>query len=133
MPTVGPRKDRNRFGRDSREILALQHDASARLTQAGRQQAQHGARRHRLAAAGLADHGQEFAALDMEGDVIDHRDAGAFDLDAQVFDVEQRGGHPCAIRGSRRSRSESPSRLMPSSVSAMQSPGAMLSQAANSM
>ena len=83
MPTVGPRKDAQPLGRDSREILALQHDASARLTQAGRQQAEHGARRHRLAAAGLADHGQELAALDMEGDVVDHRDAGAFDLDAQ--------------------------------------------------
>ncbi len=97
MPTVGPAQGAQALGRERREVFALEQDASAGLAQAGRQQAEHGARRHRLAAAGFADHGQEFAALDMEGDVVDHGDAGARGLDAQVVDREQRCGHPCAI------------------------------------
>ena len=46
-------------------------------------------------------------------------------LDAQIFDGQQRAVIRSAILGSRRSRRESPSRLMPSSVSAMHRPGAM--------
>src|SRR3546814_15737850 len=57
------------------------------------------------------------------------REARLVGLDAQAGDLEQGFGHPPFL-GSSRSRSASPSMLMPSKVATMHRPGAMLSQLA---
>src|SRR3546814_20559140 len=89
-------------------------------------------------AAGLADHRQELAALDPEPQIVDDLDAEQRGGEGEPLDRQQRlvgirYVHATAIRGSRRSRSPSPSRLMPSRVRAMHRPGEMLSPIAVSM
>ena len=132
MPIAGPRSARRRSGGSRREVLALQAGCDRRCGAGRRQQAEDGARRHRLAAAGFADHARGTrrarCAKDTPSDARRRRCAPP--AMRRLSTSSSGRGHPCAIRGSRRSRSASPSRLMPSSVSAMHRPGAMLSQVA---
>ena len=81
-----------------------------------------GARRHGLAAARFADDAETFAALDLERHFVDDREA-APGFDPEIADgKERRRHHRVLSRGSSRSRKASPSRLTPSSVSALQKP-----------
>ena len=93
------------------------------------QQAQDGHRRRRLARAGLADDRHRLALVDVEADAVDGaHDAGAGQqLDLQVRDLED--SHvwsPFARRT--RSRRPSPTRLTPTTSSAMARPGTVTSQ-----
>ena len=90
MPTAGPRSARMRRGDSVARSDAVERDAAAGLPQARRQQPKHRARGHRLAAAGFADNGQKLAALDRDGDAVDHRRAAALGFDAQIVDRKQR-------------------------------------------
>ncbi len=88
-----------------------------------RDQAHDGERRHALAAAGFADDGERLAAAQRERHVV-HRldDALAGEEEGpQPLDREDdvgvcRRGHPSRCRGSRMSRTASPSRLVPNTT-----------------
>ncbi len=107
------------------DIHAFEQDGPARHHQRRGRQAHDGARGLRLAAARLAHDADHFA----RGNVKRH---SADDLAAALPDGQRqvRYGYQCAhctplMRGSRRSRTASPNRLMPSSASAMARPGRM--------
>src|SRR3546814_8508233 len=86
--------------------------------------------RHRFAAARFADDRKPLARRDLKIQSFEQRrEARLVGLDAQAGDLEQGFGHPPFL-GSSRSRSASPSMLMPSKVATMHRPGAMLSQLA---
>src|SRR4051812_45380824 len=92
------------------------------------QQADQGERRNALAAAGFADQAKSLTAIDAERHVLERRDPTGSDIeiDAQVLDFDQgRARHVRRLRdcGSRMSRRPSPSRLRPSTVRKMASPG----------
>ena len=107
------------------DFHALEADRAAGHHQRRRRQAHDGARRLGLAAAGLADDADHFARRHLEGHAADDLATAAADGQGQI-----RYGNQCAhctplMRGSRRSRTASPSRLIPSSASAMARPGRM--------
>ena len=94
-------------------------------------------RRRALAGAGLADEAQGTALLDVERHVRERRERPPVGpvFHREVADLEERPrlGHERlarAIRGSRISRSPSPSRLTPRTVRHIASPGAMATQGA---
>ncbi|MNS57393.1 hypothetical protein D3C72_902780 [compost metagenome] len=121
------------------QVFAVEHDLPAALRDAGRQQLQDGARGHGLAAARFAHHGKELAGAHVEREVVHQRLGAAVQVDLQVPHGKHgrcgsRGmGHDFSVRGSSRSRSDSPRRLMPSSVSAMHRPGTRHSHTAEAM
>src|SRR6185295_4087771 len=106
-------------------------------------------RRDALAAPALADDGQRLAALQREGDAIDglHQPRARVEAGLQVLHLEHvlvgldsplrgvcREGlwsrHQMRCRGSRRSRSASPNRLVPNTTALMATPGKITSQGA---
>src|SRR5262249_3427084 len=96
---------------------------------AGRQQADDGQRQQRLARARLADDAERGAIGKVEGHVLDETLA-ANKSDEEILDRERH--RRASRRGSNRSRNPSPSRLKPSTASAMVPPGTMASQGAPS-
>ncbi|GAA3026193.1 hypothetical protein GCM10020229_41860 [Kitasatospora albolonga] len=101
----------------AREFTAGQSDQFAAFEAYGaldpcgtRQQAEHGQRGHRLAGAGLADDPEGLPATQRQVDAPDRR--LRTEVDGEVGDFEQRGGH-WELRevGSRASRRPSPIRL----------------------
>jgi hypothetical protein len=85
-----------------REVPPLEEDPSRLDARDRRQQAQHGAADHRLAAAGLAHQRHHLARIHREGNVVDHalrRLVRLAHANAEPFDGE-RGGHRFFIRGS---------------------------------
>jgi hypothetical protein len=115
------------------EILALEHHAACLDGSDRRQQAQHRAPDHRLAAPRLAHERHHAAGLDGERDLVDHaprRCIRLADGDRQALDGERRLVHRCFIRGSNLSRRASPKRLMPRSVTEMLMPGTSASHGA---
>ena len=93
-----------------------------------RQDAQDGARQRGLAAAAFADQAQDLAAVDRQADAVEDRgEAGLGGKpQRQVFDRQQRrhfAPAPRRMRGSRKSRSPSPSRLKPMTTMKMATPG----------
>jgi len=89
--------------------------------------AQHGG--HRLARAGLADHADNLAGVDVQRHAVECLDAALVgrELQAQVVDGQyglrmSHGHFPCC-RGSSRSRTPSPSKLKPVAVIRIASPG----------
>ncbi len=126
-----PRMSRISASLSASEIDALEADAAGNgAAEPVRQQAQHGERRHALAAAGFADDAQRLAGTDRERHAVD----GARDpvlgeeLGLEALDLEQGRSHRSphmrrAMRGSRRSRRPSPTRLTASTTSASARPG----------
>jgi hypothetical protein len=114
-----------------RQVFALEKNATRRAHQRRWRQAHERARRLRLAAARFADDADHLARRDVEGHVAHDLAAAEADGERQAFHADQRGvvrrGSHCTpfMRGSSQSRTASPSRLMPSSVSAMHRPGRM--------
>src|SRR3546814_16845718 len=89
-------------------------------------------------AAGLADHRQELAALDPEPQIVDDLDAEQRGGEGEPLDRQQRLVgiryiHATAVRGSRGTRSPSPSRLMADRRRARHRPGATASPTAGYM
>src|SRR5262249_47463273 len=87
-------------------------------------------RRDALAAAGFADDRQGLAGLDLERHAVDraHDTVAREEMGLEILDLEN-GGHRHirrASRGSRWSRRPSPSRLIASTTSARQTPGAKI-------
>ena len=74
------------------EVAALERDRAARDARGLREQAHDRERRHRLAAAGLADDAERLALLDGEADAVDgvHVAAARLEVRAEVVDFEDR-------------------------------------------
>ena len=93
---------------------------------------------HGLAAAGLAHQGDDLAALENERHVLE--DGEPTRAEREPLEPQERHGpvllrgHASGwLRGSSRSRSASPSRFTPSTLSTIARPGASSSQAASCM
>ena len=117
--------------RQAYQLAAVEPDAAADDGALG-QQAHQRERSDGLAAAGFADETQGFAALQREADPANslRGPAAGVEPDAEVLDFDQRRvGGPAhaqrsrASRGSSRSRNPSPSRLRPSTATAIAAPG----------
>ena len=113
------------------EHVAVEHAQAAggdAIAAFGQQaHAQHGG--HRFARAGLADHTDNLAGVDVQRHAVQRLDAALVgrELKAQVVDGQYRlrmshGHFPCC-RGSSRSRTPSPSKLKPVAVIRIASPG----------
>ena len=118
--------------RGRQHVLALEPDLAGRGRQLARQQAHHRLGGHGLAGARFADHADDLARADREGDVLDGMGAvrAARQADREAVDGEDgRGvGHlsphtRLAKRGSSVSRRPSPSMLMASTANARKTPG----------
>lgn len=82
------------------EVVAVEGDPPGHLGRAG-QQAQHAHRRHGLPGAGLAHHGNDLAAADIEGDAVDgsHRaPAVRTEIDGEVGDAQKGLTHGLSAR-----------------------------------
>ena len=90
-----------------------------------RQEPEQREHRHRLAAPGLADHAEHLALDERERELVDRLGGAVVGLEAhrEVAHVQQRGRHQRVVRGSRASRSPSPSRLNASAQRKIASPG----------
>ena len=148
----GPAQGAQGLRRHRHHVPALEADGAARQPDRGRHEPHHGAGGQGLARAGFADDADDLPGEDLEGDVVHDLAACGADGEREARDIQQgsgpllrralftRTGSPFArirvphraplIRGSSRSRSASPSRLMPSRVSEMQRPGKMPSHIA---
>ncbi|MPL75522.1 hypothetical protein SDC9_21346 [bioreactor metagenome] len=85
------------------------------------QEPHHRQRRHRLARARFADKAEDLARLKVQRDVAQH--LGRADADAEAPDRKQAHVSRPRSRGSSASRSPSPRRLSPNTVSTIASPG----------
>src|SRR5262249_45318585 len=109
------------------QVLAFEADLAAFDPGGLGKDAEHGAGKGRLAAARFPDHARYLAARHGELDVVEdlsHALVGAH-REAQILHLQQRiGGHRERLsRGSTMSRRPSPSKLKPSTVRKMASPG----------
>ena len=79
-------------GRHGVEALILQGDAAAGDAAGGFQQPDDGRAGQRLAGAGFADHAEDFAGLDGEGDLVEGAQGAAAggEFDGQVLDLQER-------------------------------------------
>jgi hypothetical protein len=75
------------------QVLSLEEDRAFRHPSGLGEQAHDRERRHRLAAAGFADHGNDLAAIDRIRDALDRMDraAGGLEPHVQVANLKQRG------------------------------------------
>src|SRR6185437_13244887 len=119
------------------EVAPVEPDASADDA-AGRigNETHQRQRRHALAAAAFTDHRQGLAAVERERDVVDGAEQAlpGEEHGLQPFDLEHGRcsgrAHQLRSRGSRMSRSASPSRLVPKTARLMAMPGKITSQGA---
>ena len=136
------------FGKPD-QLAAVQPDAAFDPPGRVRHQAHDGERRHALAAAGFADHAEDFAARERPAHIVDraHDAVGRVECGAQVLDREHLCGRSrrtdrrrgdgivphsrFAKRGSSMSRRPSPIRLMASTVTARTRPGVKMIQGAS--
>ena len=109
------------------QLRAVEPDRPARLRPV-RQQTHHGQRGHRLARPALADHAEHLARPERHRDAA--QDRRAADREIQPRDVEQAHARTRRSFGSSRSRSPSPIRFSPSTVSTIAMPGKIASQGA---
>ena len=110
-----PRISRISFGGEFEQVAAFeQHAAFGHPAGGLRQQAHDGERRHRLAAAGLADDGDHLAAIDGVGNAVDrvHDAARGVELDMQILHREQRRRRAGGRGGVRRRRGPCCQRLI---------------------
>ena len=113
------------------DLFTVEADRARESGHGGWHETHHGACGKRLAGAGFADDADDLAARDGEADLFHDLAAGRFDGECEVLDLQQSSAHrEPRMRGSSRSRTASPSRLMPSSVSEMHRPGKMPSHIA---
>src|SRR5690606_37456539 len=100
------------LGRQVVDAPALQMDLAAGDVAGRLDQADDGGAGHRLAGAGLADHAEDFARHDVEGNVVHRREQPPpqRELDHEVADGDDRFRHQRSL-GFNASRSQSPSRL----------------------
>src|SRR5713226_6121199 len=118
---------------ERRQLLALEADrARGDAAGLGRDQAQDGKRRHRLAAARFAYDAQGLAARQLERHAVDraHHAVQRVELGVEISDFQDRVHSRLANRGSRRSRSPSPKRFTASTVMARNVPGIRIVQGA---
>ena len=108
----------------SQQVGAVEADAAAHRG-AFRQQPHHGERRHRLARTALADDAEALAGFERDIDTAQRRGRtrGRRQPHHQIGNFEQRHQRITARRGSSRSRRPSPSRLRPSTATAIAAPG----------
>src|SRR6185437_1513754 len=108
-------------------LLAVEHDPAAAERQGAFQQAHDRERGDALAAARFAHQPERFAAADLERDVLGRIVDGlpTGEGDVQAVDLEKGPGHERRVVdcGSRMSRRPSPSRLRPSTVRKIATPG----------
>src|SRR6266853_7023181 len=123
---------------ETQQVAAAESDRTADDA-AGRlgDQAHDGERHHALAAAGFADDGERLAAAQRKGYAVHRLDDALADEEEgpQPFNRENDvggfgRGHPPRCRGSRISRTASPSRLVPNTMRLMARPGKTTSQGA---
>ncbi len=107
------------------KIAALEQDLAGGMRSGGiGQQLQDRQRGHRLARAGFADQRHGLALVDVEGDAVGHERVAAVltEGDREVLDLEQRighGAHAKVLRGSKASRTASPTKISSDSMIAM--------------
>ena len=104
------------------QVVALEGDAAA-CRRALWQELHHRERRHRLAGARLADDPQDLALVHRKVDAPEN--GRAADREPQILDLEQGHWRLRLRRGSKMSRSPSPMRLSPNTVSTIARPGMM--------
>src|SRR5713226_8281518 len=118
---------------ERRQLLALEADrARGDAAGLGRDQAQDGQRRHRLAATRFAHDAQGFAAIKLERHAIDraHDAVQCVELRMEIANFQDRVHSRLASRGSSRSRSPSPKRFTANTVMARNVPGIRIVQGA---
>src|SRR5215217_1772830 len=105
---------RRRLGSEMRTSSSISRARSRALR---RQEAQDRQRRHRLAAARLADDAERLAGFEVERDAVDgaHDAVAGEEMGREVADLEE-AHMRLASRGSSRSRSPSPSMFTASTV-----------------
>src|SRR5260370_18622576 len=115
------------FG-DLGEVAALEHDLAAQ-DPSRTLEAHDAQRRHRLAAARLADDAQRLSGADLEGHAIDrfHHARLGFEDGVEVLDLEQCLGHYLSL-GSKASRRALPKTFMARTVMDSSAPGSRTSQ-----
>ncbi len=117
----------------SRGLFAIEPDGTGRAADGGWAEPDHGPGHHCLAGARFAHDAHDLAGRHGKACAVDDHALRLRMLQREAAHDQQRfggGAHVPFIRGSRRSRSVSPKRLMPSNASAMHRPGKMPSQAA---
>src|SRR5260370_1219384 len=112
---------------DPKQVGAVEANRAGLDLRASGQDAEDGANDRRLAAARLADDPQDAASFERKIDVVEDPRRPFIGPDRQLepADIEERivDHRDRRSRGSTRSRSPSPSRLKPSTVSRIASPG----------
>src|SRR6266542_4231627 len=110
--------------RHGEQIATLEHGLAADDRGLG-QQADERHARDALAAARLADDAEHLALAEREGQPVDrvHGSVVGVEADREVRYLEQRLRHQRVVRGSRMSRSPSPSTLNASAASTIARPG----------
>ena len=117
------------LGSQCQQVASLELDeaAGADVTRRLGDEAEDGERRDRLTAAGLADDAERLAGVHVERDAVDRAGGTAavlgHEIRLQVAHPEQGLRHVASLRGSRASRSPSPTALSASTTSAMARPG----------
>src|SRR2546430_796357 len=108
-----------------REVGALEADLAAHDAAGRPDEAEQGVRRHRLAGARLADDAQDLARAYRKAHAVDglHEAVLGGEMHGEVVHLEELAHRTPRMRGSRRSRRVSPTRLNASTVSMMARPG----------